>query len=64
MSKAAQDAFDRGDFAEVRRLARLRDDGGADEETRKLAARLGYDPVIVGLTVVCVIFFVLISFVR
>ena len=43
MSSPAQQAFDRGDFAEVRRLARAE---GADEETRKLAARLGYDPVI------------------
>jgi hypothetical protein len=61
VSSPAQQAFDRGDFAEVRRLARAE---ASDEETRKLAARLGYDPVIIGLTVVCVLFFVAISFVR
>ena len=58
MSSSAKEAFERGDFAEVRRLAR---EAGADEETKALAAKLGYDKVIIYITIACVVFFALIS---
>jgi hypothetical protein len=57
----AQGAFDRGDFAAARRLARslvASDDAATREAARVLLQRTAVDPLIVGLTVVCALFFV------
>jgi len=58
---AAHRAFERGDFFEARRLAAELKRAAKDEATRAAAdgilKRLSFDPVIVGLTVACLIFF-------
>jgi len=63
----ARQAFERGDFAETRRLARLQAASG-DEPTRAAAKvlleRLQFDPAIMWLTAACVIFFALITLLR
>ncbi len=65
---AAHRAFEAGDFAEARRLARAlaADAKASDEATRAAAAeilrRTGVDPLIVWLTVGCALLFVAVVF--
>jgi hypothetical protein len=60
----AREAFDRGDFAEVRRRARAAlTDGGSDAEVaeaRELLARVASDRAVVALLGACVAFFLVI----
>lgn len=64
---AAHRAFERGDFAEARRLAKVMA-AGPDDASRAAAAlilkRTGLDPFIIYLTAACVLFFALISLLR
>jgi hypothetical protein len=53
-SSAAKQAFDRGDFALARRLAR----GTADE--KDIFARTGFDPLIIQIALACVAFYALV----
>lgn len=59
---AAHRAFDAGDFAEARRLAKQQKSAGADEATRAAAdeilMRTGIDPLIVWLTAGAVLLFI------
>jgi len=61
---AAHRAFDRGDFAEARRLANLLRKDATDDATRAAAdtllQRTSIDPVIVWISVACVAFFALV----
>jgi len=61
---AAHRAFEAGDFAEARRLAKAQKAGAADEATRAAAdeilMRTGVDPLVIYLTVAAVVLFVLI----
>jgi len=58
---AAHRAFEAGDFAEARRLAKELSTGAADEATRAAAAdilkRTGIDPLIIWITVGCALMF-------
>ncbi len=60
----AHQAFERGDFHEVRQIAAAVKRDAKDEATRaaadELLARTSLDPVIVGLTAGCVLFFLLV----
>jgi hypothetical protein len=59
---AAHRAFERGDFAAARRLARALRDGAQDPATRQAADalldRLKLDPLIVWLTAGCAVLFI------
>lgn len=59
---AAHRAFERGDFYEAHRLAVELERRAADEPARAAAdamlQRLSFDPVVIGLTAGCGIFFV------
>jgi len=63
---AAHRAFEAGDFAAARRLARTLQQSAADEPTRAAAAailkRTGIDPLIIWLTGGCALLFVLIVY--
>jgi hypothetical protein len=63
--EAAHAAFDRGDFASARRLARTLFTSGPDEATRAAAQTIlkktSVDPLIVYVTIGCVLFFTLVS---
>jgi hypothetical protein len=63
---AAHRAFEAGDFAEARRLARTLRGSAADEPTRAAATeilkRTGIDPLIVWMTGGCALLFVLIVY--
>ncbi len=63
---AAHRAFEAGDFAEARRLARQQKASAADAATRAAADeilhRTGIDPLVVWLTVGCALLFVAIVF--
>ena len=66
MSDAAHQAFERGDFAEARRLAKEQKATAKDEATRAAAdeilLRTGIDPLVVWMTVGAVLLFVAIVF--
>jgi hypothetical protein len=66
MSDAAHQAFDRGDFAEARRLANEQKASAKDEATRAAAdeilMRTGIDPMVVWMTVGAVLLFVAIVY--
>ena len=66
MSDAAHQAFERGDFAEARRLAKEQKAAAKDEATRAAAdeilLRTGIDPLVVWMTVGAVLLFVAIVF--
>lgn len=59
---AAQRAFEAGDFAEARRLAKLLLAGSGDEAAKKAAAELiertDIDPVVVWMSLGCMTLFV------
>jgi len=59
---AAHQAFERGDFAEARRLAKQQRAGATDDATRAAAdeilMRTGIDPLIIWLTAGAVLLFV------
>ena len=61
-SDAAHQAFERGDFAEARRLAKQQKASAKDDATRAAAdeilMRTGVDPLIVWITVGAVLLFV------
>ncbi|MDB4968959.1 MAG: hypothetical protein JWN44_4648 [Myxococcales bacterium] len=63
---AAHRAFEAGDFAEARRLAKVLQGSAGDDATRAAATeilkRTGIDPLIVYLTAGCVLLFVLIVY--
>jgi hypothetical protein len=63
---AAHRAFEAGDFAEARRLARQQKDAAADDATRAAAdeilRRTGIDPLMIWLTIGCALMFVAIVF--
>ncbi len=63
---AAHRAFEAGDFAEARRLAREQKAAASDEATRAAAAdilmRTGIDPLVVWMTLGCALLFVAIVF--
>ena len=63
---AAHQAFEAGDFAEARRLAKQQRAGASDDATRAAAdeilKRTGVDPVVVWLTVGAVVLFVAIVY--
>ena len=65
-SDAAHQAFERGDFAEARRLAKLEKASATDEATRAAAdeilMRTGIDPLIVWITAGAVLLFVAIVY--
>jgi hypothetical protein len=66
---AAHQAFDRGDFATARRLARATLASSPDEATRSAAESIlkktSFDPLIAGITVFCLLMFgVIAAFVR
>jgi hypothetical protein len=65
-SDAAHQAFERGDFAEARRLAKLDKARATDEATRAAAdeilMRTGIDPLIVWLTAGALLLFVAVVF--
>ncbi|HEX9100551.1 MAG TPA: hypothetical protein VF997_00030 [Polyangia bacterium] len=65
-SDAAHQAFERGDFAEARRLARLQKASAADDATRAAAdeilMRTGIDPLVPWLTAGAVLLFVAIVY--
>ncbi len=65
---AAHRAFEAGDFYEARRLAKELRAGAADDATRKAAEELlrrtGHDPLVLWLTVGCVVMFALIVIVT
>lgn len=59
----ADKAFERGDFAAVRRLARdllKSDDAATRTAAQALLDRIKVDPVIVWLSAACVLFFVVV----
>jgi hypothetical protein len=61
---AAHFAFERGDFAEARRLARVLQGSAPDAASREAAEtllrRTSLDPVIVWVTIGCVLFYALV----
>ena len=63
---AAHRAFEAGDFAEARRLARQQQASAADEATRAAAdeilRRTGIDPLMIWVTIGCALMFVAIVF--
>ena len=63
---AAHRAFEAGDFAEARRLAKQQKAAAADDATRAAAdeilMRTGVDPMVVWMTVGAVVLFVAIVF--
>lgn len=65
-SDAAHQAFERGDFAEARRLAKLEKARATDEATRAAAdeilMRTGIDPLILWITAGAVLLFVAIVY--
>jgi hypothetical protein len=65
-SDAAHQAFERGDFAEARRLARAEKAKATDDATRAAAdeilMRTGVDPLIIWMTVGAVLLFVAIVY--
>ena len=65
-SDAAHQAFEAGDFAEARRLAKQQRAAAADDATRAAAdeilMRTGIDPLIIWLTVGAVLLFVTIVY--
>ena len=65
-SDAAHQAFERGDFAEARRLAKQQKASATDEATRAAAdeilMRTGIDPLIVWITAGAVLLFVAIVY--
>ena len=65
-SDAAHQAFERGDFAEARRLAKQQRAAAGDEAARAAAdeilKRTGIDPLVVWLTVGAVVLFVAIVY--
>ncbi len=65
-SDAAHQAFDRGDFAEARRLAKEQKASAKDDATRAAAdeilMRTGIDPLIIWLTGGAVLLFVLVVY--
>jgi hypothetical protein len=65
---SAHRAFEAGDFAQARRLAKAIRGSSDDVATRAAAdmilKRTSLDPAIVYITVACAVFFILISFLR
>jgi hypothetical protein len=65
-SDAAHQAFDRGDFAEARRLAKEQKATAKDDATRAAAddilTRTGIDPLVVWMTVGAVVLFIAIVY--
>jgi hypothetical protein len=65
-SDAAHQAFDRGDFAEARRLAKQQKAAAGDDATRAAAdeilMRTGIDPAVIWLTIGAVLLFVAIVY--
>jgi hypothetical protein len=65
-SDAAHQAFDRGDFAEARRLAKEQKASAKDDATRAAAdeilMRTGIDPLVVWMTAGAVLLFVAIVY--
>ena len=65
-SDAAHQAFERGDFAEARRLAREQKAKASDDATRAAAdeilMRTGIDPLVIWMTVGAVVLFVAIVY--
>jgi hypothetical protein len=65
-SDAAHQAFERGDFAEARRLAREQRAKATDDATRAAAdeilMRTGIDPLVIWMTAGAVLLFVAIVF--
>jgi len=65
-SDAAHQAFERGDFAEARRLAREARAKATDDAGRAAAdeilMRTGIDPVVIGMTVGAVLLFIAIVY--
>ena len=62
---SAHEAYDRGDFREAARLARALRESKDDRERASgddVLRRLAPDPVIVGLTAACLLFFVAVLF--
>jgi len=61
---AAHRAFERGDFAEARKLARAMKASGdpaARQAADHLLAKMGFDPLIIGVTATCLAGFALIA---
>lgn len=58
----AEQALERGDFATARKIARPL--ASSDERARAILDRTRPDPVIVWLTVACVLFFVVVTVVT
>jgi len=65
-SDAAHQAFERGDFAEARKLAREQKAKATDDATRAAAdeilMRTGIDPMVIWMTVGAVVLFVAIVY--
>ena len=65
-SDAAHQAFERGDFAEARRLAKEQKATAKDDATRAAAddilTRTGIDPLVVWMTVGAVVLFIAIVY--